>query len=445
MTSNRLLLATGIAFLFSPGLVFAQSGVPGITAANVPVLASGQMPSSTPTAEGTPENVLEGGILLGANYDDSAVPNAFPRKWDINYFVTPRISLQETRERVVWGFSYSPGIELSQNLLYGNQFAQKFGGNIAWRTTPHGTLSAQQYYLVTTNPFLGFSTTQPGPIISPNETIYLPNVRQTMILSNVLYSYQANAQTTMGFGGSFQQQKYDRIPQSGSSTPLIHAQVASGEAFISHQVTPRVQIGFQYGGQVLKFPKQNARTTTHSFLLFDQMNLSPNTSITLYGGPEYSLTSNVVVLNLGFIIVSIPVNANQWSGSGGVIYNWTGHRLAASVDFSRRVSDGGGLIGAVELTSGTAQLSWQIARSWSLKSTIAGADNQLLAVSSGNNELRTYSAQVGLTRRFGRDVALDLFYRRFNATGSINGYAIGNRDIVGVNLNYSFLKPLGGG
>lgn len=432
----------GSAFFLGPRVVMAQAtGVPGITASNVPVLISGQLPSATPQSEEASPNELTASITAGASYDDNVFPNVSPRQWDIEYSITPRISLDETRSRIIWGLSYAPGLRLSQNLLYRNYFSQEFAGDLAWQVSPHGTLSAQQYYLVTTDPFAGFSTTQPGPTISPNETIYVPNIRQTMLLSNALYSFQASARTTMGVGGSFEQQKYDTIPRTGNSTPLLNAQLASGKAYISQQLSAREQLGFQYSLQVMKFPQTDARTTTHSFLVFNQINLSSNTSLTLYGGPEYSLTAGQVVLNLGFIVVTIPVNTTQWSASGGVLYNWTGHRLATSIDFSRRVSDGGALLGAVELTSGSAQLSWQLTPSWSLSSTISGAEDQLLTT---NGQLRTYSGQIALLRRLGRRLQMRFYDERLNQTGSITGLSVGNRDVIGAALTYSFLRPLGG-
>lgn len=436
----------GSILLLGPRLALAQAtGTPGVTASSVPVLASGQLPSVTPQDDLGPPNMLSGTIQVGAHYDDNALPSVTPRQWDISYAITPEIVLQETRRRVVWSVSYSPGVQFSQNVLYRNYFSQRFDGTLAWRLSPHGTFSAQQYYLVTTNPFAGFTTTQPGPTISPNQTIFIPNTRQILLLSNALYSYQSSARTTMGVGGSFEQQKYDTIPRTGPSTALIHTQRASGNAYISRQLGARNELGFRYNLQVLKFPQTDARTTTHSFLVFDQMNLSPSTTLTLYGGPEYSLTANEVVLNLGFIIVTIPARANQWSAAGGVMYNWTGRHLAAAINFSRRVSDGGGLVGAVELTTGDAQLSYRLTPNWSLTSSISGSDDQLLASSSGNNELKTYSGKFGVRRRFWRKVAVNWFYQRLNETGSINGLVIGNHDVAGATLEYSFTRPLGGG
>ncbi|MFZ0333241.1 MAG: hypothetical protein WBG29_09745 [Candidatus Acidiferrales bacterium] len=402
------------------------------------------MPAVVPGEEELPPNVFQGSLAVSSNYDDNVFPTVSPRQWNVTYSILPQVSFEETRQRVEWKFAYTPGVEISQRAFYRNVFSQRFNGNFVWLVSPHGTLTAEQYYSVSTSPFGDSNGISPGPIISPNETIYLPNVRQTYSLSHVLYSYQSSAQTTMGFGGSYLLQGFDSIPQSGVTTPLIHAQVVSGEAYIAHNFTARNQLGFQYGLQVLKFQQTDARTTTHSFEVFDQINFSSHSVLTVYGGPEYSLTASEVVLNLGFVLITIPVNANQWSASGGVVYKWTGDRLAASIDVSRRVSDGGALIGSVELTTGKARFAWQFTRNWSLTSTIAGADDQLLAgASSGSNELLTYSGQVGLRRQLGRDFAIDWFYERLNQTGNIDGFEVGNHDIFGASLRYSFLKPVG--
>jgi hypothetical protein len=79
-----------------------------------------------------------------------------------------------------------------------------------------------------------------------------------------------------------------------------------------------------------------------------------------------------------------------------------------------------------------------------LTSTIAGAEDQLLAgASSGNGDLLTYSGQMGLRRQLGRDFAVDWFYERLNQAGNIDGFQVGNHDLVGATLRYSFLKPVG--
>jgi hypothetical protein len=435
-------MSIALLVLVTPRLVVAQTTGGSTIGSNIPDLARGTVAPVMPGEEQAPANVFQGGITVNGNYDDDTFAGAGSREWDVLYGVMPRISFEETRSRIVWSLDYSPGVEVSQRGLIQDIFSQRFGGTVTWLVSPHGVLSAEQYYDVTANPFDTGNQTSPGPTVAPNESIYVPYVRQKMLLSHALYSYQSSSQTTMGVGGTFEQQKYDSTPQSGPTTSLINSQIASGEAYISHQITARNQLGVEYSLQVMKFPESNARTTTHSFLVFDQINLSSRSRLTLYGGPEYSLTFNQVVLNLGFVLVTIPVNAHTWNGAGGLTYTWTGNRLAAGVDITRGVSTGGAVVGAVELTSGTAHLSWLLTRNWSLTAGITGASDQLLA-SSSSNQLLTYSGTVGLSRHLLRDLALTWDYQRLNQTGSITGFTLGNRDIFGASLTYTFLRPVG--
>lgn len=445
MTLRELSQVTiSMVFLIAPTVAVAQGTGPQSTvASNVPVLASGVSQQTLPQGEEAPPNAIEGHISVTGNYDDNVLPDVTPRQWDMNYLVNPMISFEETRPRLEWRVSYTPGVEISQRGFHQNLFAQKFKGNFTWLVSPHGILSMEQYYSVTTSPFGTGTGFEPGPLISANETVFLPNVRQTREISHLLYSYQSSPQTTMGVGGTYELLSFDSIPKSGVATPLIHSQVASGEAYISHRFTRSNQLGFQYGGQVLKFQQTDARTTTHSFLLFDQMDFSDRSVLTLYGGPEYSLTAGEVALNLGFVILTIPVHSNQWSGSGGLLYHWTGDRFAASIDVSRRVSDGGALFGAVELTLGKADLVWRLTRNWEANFTAVGANEQLLAGNTANKEFLTYSEEIGLRRHLWSDLSISWHYERANQTGSINGLRLGNRDIAGASLEYTFLKPVG--
>lgn len=425
--------------LTMPGVALAQATQSSI-GSNIPVLASGVSPSAIPAGEEGPSNAFRGSLTLASNYDDNALPTVTPREWDVHYSILPEISFNVIRPRLEWNVDYSPGVNLSQRGFYRNVFAQKFKGNFLWLVTPHGTLSVEQSYVVTTDPFGGGAGT--GPVLAPNESIFVANSKQTWLMSHALYSYQHSAQTTMGVGGSYSLQNYDSVPKSGPTTPLVHAQVASGQAYISHQFSPRNQLGFQYSGQVMKF-QADARTTTHSFTVFDQINFSPHSTLSLYGGPQYSLIANQIALNLGFVVISIPVNAKQWNGSGGVMYNWTGDRLATVINFSRGVSDGGALIGAVELTEGDAEFTVRMTRNLDLTMTIRGADDQILAGGTSNGELRNYSGRLGLQRRLGRDFNATVYYERLNQSGSINGFSAGNHDIVGASLQYTFLRPIG--
>lgn len=433
-------MACGLILTMTPKMARAQAT--GSTSSNVPILASGQMPSTSPRDDVEMTNIFKGSIAIGSFFDDNAVIGSTPRQWNLYYSITPSVTFEETRSRLDWGLTYAPGFTISQNLSNRNQFSQLFGGHFTWLPSRHTTLSAQQNYIRSNNPFQELAVT-PGPTVSPNQTIFLPSVLQTSILSNAEYSYQFAEHSSIGLGGSFASAHFDTTPHSGPSQSLIRSQIASGNAYYSHEFSARNQLGVQYEAQVLRFPVNNARTTTHTFQIFDEMKFTPNTTFTVYGGPEYSLTFNQVQINLGFIIITIPVHSNQWNSAGGVIYSWTGQHAAVTLNYSRRISNGGGLVGAVKLNAGSAKLSWKLTDRWSLTSTVMGADDQLLAVQNAQDELRTYSARVGLKRQLSRNFAVNMSYERLNETGGLAGLPVGNHDLVSASLVYSFLKPLG--
>jgi hypothetical protein len=435
----------GLWLLLMPLGSYAQIG--GASQSNVPMIGTGQMPTAVPTDDQMPTNVFQLRIAAGVRFDDNAQLGSVVKRSDIDYSFTPNVAFVQTRRRLDWGLSYGPGVDISEHRLFADQFTNDFGGHFTWAISRHGVLSAQQNYILSTNPFQQFGsqpfTTTPGSIVSPNQSIYLPNFRRTTSLSQAQYSYQLGAHTTFGMGGSFALARYRNTSGSGAPTPLINSQSASGQAYLSHQFTPRNQVGFQYGGQVLKFQQVNARTTTHTFLIFDEIKLTPNSNLSVYGGPEYSLTSNQVELNLGFVLVVIPVKANTWSWSAGGTYTLSGRRGAMVLNYSRRVSDGGGLTGAVELNGGSANFKWKLSPRWNLALDLAAADNQLLAVKTGQDELRTYSASMGLSRQLSKHLFMNLFFERLNQTGTLIGLPAGNHDIAGVSISYDFLKPIG--
>ena len=436
--------AAGLLLLLTPWALCAQGIAPGQQ--NVPMVASGQMPTATPGDGISPTNEFMATIRLGATFDDNAIIGAAKRQSDIRYDISPSVAFVQTLPRLDWGVSYGPGLDISQHHLFPDQLSQDFGGHFTWAISKHGVFSVQQNYILSTNAFQQFGvqpfTTTPGPLVSPNQTVYLPNVRRTSNLSQAQYNYRLSEHTSVGVSGGFGRQHYGTVV-TGSQSTLIGSQAASGQAHVAHQFTPRNQLAVQYGWQQFKYGPANARTTTHTVLLSDDIKINQSSSLTLYGGPQYTMISNQVVLNLLFAIVQIPINRNTWSWSAGGVYTLRGARGAMSLSYSRQVSDGGGIIGTVELNGGSANFSWKLSPKWSMNLGLSAADDQLLGVKTGANELRSYSARLNLGREIYKNVGVNLFYERLNQSGSLAGLVSGNHDVAGVSLDFSFTKPVG--
>jgi len=444
MAHRHMQIAAGVLFLLAPSKVRGQFGS---AQPNVPAVASGQMPTAIPGAEAGRSNIFSARLDAGARYDDNALLSSIPKRSDIGYSFRSDFSVAQTFRRFDYGLSYSPGVDISENGLFPDQFTNAFGGHFTWLVSKHSAFSAQQNYILSTDPFQQFGSqpfgTAPGPVVAPNQSVFLPSVRRTANFSQVQYSYQPRQHTTVGLSGNYGLNHYGSASSGSTNGTLIGSQAVSGQAYLAQQITPRNQVGLQYSGQVLKFQQVNARTTTHSFSVFDQIRLAPNMNLTLYAGPQYVQIANQVNLSVGFKIVTIPIRENSWSWSAGAIYQITGRRGAMVLNYSRAVSDGGGVTGAVELNAGSARFNWKLSPKWSMRIDGAAADNQLLGVKTGASELRTYSATLGLSRRIFSKISMNMFFERLNQSGTIAGLSSGNHDLAGVSLSYGFSRPIG--
>lgn len=446
MAHRYMQVTVGFCLLLMPGRVCGQFGS---TQPNVPVVASGQMPTAIPGAEARRSNIFSARLDAGARYDDNALLSSIPKRSDIGYSFRSDFSVAQTFRRFDYGLNYSPGVDISENGLFPDQFTNVFGGHFTWLVSKHSAFSAQQNYILSTDPFQRFGSqpfgTTPGPVVAPNQSVFLPNVRRTANFSQVQYSYQPRQHTTVGLSGNYGLNHYGNASSASTNGTLIGSQAVSGQAYLAQQVTPRNQVGLQYSGQVLKFQQANARTTTHSFSVFDQIRLAPNMNLTLYAGPQYLQIANQVNLSTGFKIVTIPIRENKWSWSAGAIYQITGRRGAVVLNYSRGVSDGGGVTGAVELNAGSARFNWKLSPNWSMNMDLAGANNQLLGVKTGTGgtELHSYSATLGFGRHIFRNMTMNMFFERLNQVGSIAGLSSGNHDLAGVSISYGFSRLIG--
>src|SRR5216684_1053534 len=403
-------IAAGLLFLLIPSTLCAQFAGP-----NVPMVASGQRPTAVPGDGAGRSNLFSASFAVAARFDD--------------------------------GLTYDPGFDTSEHGFFGEQFTNVFNGHFTWLLSKHSSFSVQQNYVLSTNPFQQFGsqpfTTAPGPVVAPNPSVFLTNVRRTSNFSQAHYSYQPSQHTTVGLSGNYGLSHFGSTSSSPTNATLLGFQTVSGQAYVFQQITPRNQLGIQYSGSVLKFQQVSARTTTHSLSIFDEVQLTPNTSFTLYAGPQYSMIFNQVALNAGFAILNIPIRQNTLSWSGGAIYKMTGRRGAMVLNYSHAVSDGGGVTGAVVLNAGSAHFNWQLSPNWSMKMDLMAADSQLLTAQSGGPDFRSYSATLGFGRRIYKNASMNLFFERLNQTGSIIGLSSGNHNLAGVSISYDFSRPIG--
>lgn len=424
-----------------------------------PSIAAAQLsPTGSPITGNTPpisfqsengtQNVLLGTISAGAAMDTNNNNSTIDPIVGEQYFLNPSLAVQQTHGHMVWNMSYSPGLRVYvPSSSQPNQFSQLFGGTFRYDVTKRLTISLRQDYLRTNDPFqqLGTAPLQPGiGLLNQPATVALPDVRETSLLSEMLVNYHLAKHTSFGLSGDFTQMHYDDVIASNNT--FINNRDISGSAYLSHQFTARQAVGIQYVYLNLVFPQGDSLTSTHGILLFDQIAINPRMSFSIFGGPEYSRIHNQEVLNLSFLTaqipIQIPIAASVWSPAAGTTFSWSGNRTALQASFVRRVSNGGGLLGSVEMNDASLQIKKKLARRWvgSLNADMM-QENLLDATREDLNILST-GAEIG--RELAQNTWVRLSYQRMHGSGeylSQAGFADHNRVTLTVQRNFNL--PLG--
>src|SRR5260370_25501979 len=105
-------VGAGLFFLLTAGVLCAQAIDPGQQ--NVPLIASGQMPTVMPGDGISPTNLFTATVVLGATFDDKAIIGVPTPSSDIRYDISPTLAFVQTLLRIGWGGSYGPGTDISQ-------------------------------------------------------------------------------------------------------------------------------------------------------------------------------------------------------------------------------------------------------------------------------------------------------------------------------------------
>ncbi len=201
-----------------------------------------------------------------------------------------------------------------------------------------------------------------------------------------------------------------------------------GSAFYTDAPLGRHYIGLTYQySMFLASPNQiQNETQTHSILLFYTLYLQPTLSISFFGGPQHSDTEQ-----RGFL------PSRNWSPSTGVSAGWQGAHSSLAVTYSRTITDGGGLPGAVH--SNTASVSAapaihpQLERGLGANYSINKVLDPLISPNSGGH---TISGNVTLQYALGQHFNVGIGYIRLHQSyGNIPAISTYSRSKSGFSVS----------
>jgi hypothetical protein len=446
MARMRILVFVGIISLAACPL-WAQGGAEA--AATGPGGGGGGMMTPSPVSgEGysmgftseTRSNYLRGGLVFSTAYqsDVATGSNGQPIS-DVTYTILPTISLDQTRSRLHWVFTYSPGFTFYQKMTSLNQANQNLGVNLRYRLSPHVTLSLrdtfQQTSSVLNQPNTDLQQPVSGGVFVPNYSVIAPNAEVFTNTANATLTYQFAANAMVGAGGTFGNLYYPN--QSQVPGLANNSSSKAGSAFYSHRLSKKHYIGVTYQYQVFSTSGTGVQSETHAQSIFGFYSLyfTPTVSLSFFGGPQYSSTQQL----------GVP-SSQGWSPGGGVSFGWQGKLTSFAASYSQTINDGGGLSGAVHASSANASLNRQLARKLSGNIGASYSNNSVLDVlPTLNTGGHTISGNASVQRQVGQRLNLQLQYTRvhqsYSDVAAIS--AIPDLNRVAVNISYQFMRPLG--
>ena len=420
--------------------------------APVPALINGEVTSLSFSSELARTNFLSGGVTLQGTYDDNVLSLPSNPVGGYTAAILPYIAIDQSRSRLHWNLNYAAGFVANQRLADQNQQSHNAGADLEYRVSPHVDLRLSDHFLYTTNFFdllqQNVGTPGSGALQQPNQSVITPLAKRISNLGTAEMNYQFSPDDLIGGSGTFYNSRFRDVPPG--TLNLLDTDTQQADGFYTHRLARSYWIGGAYEFQQLNFSPGVDQATTHSFLLFNTIYLRPRMSISVLDGPEHwdydsQVITQVVTVPV-VVVVSSPVSERRWTYAAGASFNWQGEHTSVQMGASRRISDGGGILGPVELVSAQAALRQKLRRSLTLAFGGIVGDNRLLANFNGvAARLRSASGSAAIEQMLGRSFMVSLGYGRDyqRESGGTPPPTDVNHNRGWVSLSYNFSKAIG--
>jgi hypothetical protein len=432
----------------------AISGIGGVDAQSedessedlpqIPAMLGGRGSSLAFGPEMERSNYLRGGVNVGAGYDDNALLGYGPQVGNTTFSVFPNIAIEQSTSRTRWSLGYRGGLTVNQRLSSRDQGSHDLNFDSEFRLSPHVNLRAAEDFSLTAGIF-GTNTAsafQPGPGGS-NGTLITPLANQRSSATVVETNYHFALKDIVGASGSLYDLHYSDVTTGAGS--LVDTRAAGGAGFWLHELFRGDWAGISYRFQRLTFDP-SAETRVHSFAVVNTLNVSKTFTVSAFIGPEYSDNNGIAATGASAGQVS---NFSGWSMAGGVEGGWQKERTSVTAGYSRQVSNGGGILGAVRLQDIHAAVRRELMPGWAATLGVIRGSNQGLTLISTTSAASIKATSVGasLERNIGRSLGFQIGY--FHDFQNQSGSSIpaqnfdANRNRFSVTLSYQWAKALG--
>lgn len=266
---------------------------------------------------------------------------------------------------------YSAGVGMSALSLstYSTYTTLNQSGNakILWNFARHWQMRVKDIYIYTDNPFEPFLTYTSDPTPNqPNPTVYFPQAVIEQNNGSVDISYRLSEHDSISVTGSESLENYIR-----GTTGLYNNYTWGGGAFFQHMFNPHFSAGAGYNYSVLDFGHGQSRAGVQMVEGFITYKFNKGLAVSGWVGPEYTQTKDLIpIFCTPYGCLIEEKHSSQWDVAEGGTLSYSKSGNSIRIQTSHRVTDGGGVLGAVNLYQATLAYSRPINRTWGFAAAI---------------------------------------------------------------------------
>jgi hypothetical protein len=416
---------------------------------------SGEQPLLRFAGDNGPQNVLMFDLNDSIGYDDHVYGTNQNNYADFFTDVGARLSFFTVRKRLDASLDYAPSFFIYRRNSSADYWNQTLDFNSALEFSRHFQLrvrdSGSEYSY---GSFGNGQQLLPGLGLPGGAILYSinPETRTVINTSRLDLLFTKSERTAIDVFGTYNTLTY----RAG----FHDWQGATGGLSYSYRVTRRGAFSATYtyanslfqgnpSATSIESIQGGSRFATQSLFLSYAYQISRTTSVSFFGGPERTHVGETLVLSLplstvGVIQAFIPIRRFEWDWSAGGGVTTTTHNTAVSLTASRAVSNGGGLLTAVNSDFASLGIARRLPHRWQWSSSLNyGLSQALVFGTLPSGSFNTEIGQVSLSRKLGEHLSLGFNYqhqRQRQGGGNSLGFANLDRDLGSVRFDWEVKK-----
>ena len=326
-----------------------------------------------------------------------------PNYWQNIGMGAAGLAFSQIRPTSLIQLGYSAGVSISALSVgpYSSYTNLNQSGNakILWNFARRWQMRIKDQYLYSDNPFEPFLTYVSDPTPNqPNPTVYFPQAVIEQSVGSVDISYRITAHDSINFSGTESLQNYIR-----GTTGLWNSYTWGGGAFYQHTFSENFSWGGGYDFYALDFGHGQSRAGVNMLETFVTYKFNHSLSVSGWIGPELTNTKDLIIIGClpPFGCLVEEHHASQWdvAEGGTMAYQHAGNSVR--VQFSHRVTDGGGVLGAVGLYQATLAYARPINRIWGFAAALMYNNSNSISHSRANQYWDSTQGTINFSRKFG--------------------------------------------